>query len=232
MAAAEGYRVEYVALSELQRWPRNPKLHSEPELDASLERFGFTNPLMVDERSGKMVAGHGRLEALMRRQKAGLKPPRNIAKKGDEWLVPVIRGIAFKNDAEAEAYLVADNRLTERGGWNETALNEILKSLSETSSLDGTGYDLGDVEAMVRQVEQATSTAVVGATPEELLPKFQAAEIKQVVLYFESAQYDDVTARLEKVKEKLKLNSNTEVMVKLLEHWEAADGPVAEPANG
>lgn len=217
--AEKGYRVEYVPLAEVQRWPRNPKKHDEPGIDASLERFGFTEPLILDEKSGKLVAGHGRLEALQRRKAAGKTPPARIAMKGQDWMVPVVRGVAFKDVAEAEAYLLTSNRLVEIGGWDEAGLADILRDLSDTSTLLGTGFQQTDLDALDREVAAATAP-VVGASPDELLPKFLAAEIKQIVLYFEAPQYDVIVTRLEAAQKAMGVASNTEVFQKLLEHWE------------
>lgn len=231
MANDKGYRVEYVALSEVARWPRNPKKHDEPGLDASLERFGFTEPLVLDEKSGRLVAGHGRLEALQRRSAAGKATPLNIAVRGrdQEWMVPVVRGISFKDVTEAEAYLLASNRLTEVGGWDDATLAKMLQDLSESASLEGTGFAPVDVTGLLRSLE-AAEAPVLGLTPEERLPAFVAGQIKQVVLYFEAEQYDAVVTRLEAAQKRLGVTTNTEVFLKLLEHWESAINASPPPA--
>jgi hypothetical protein len=226
----KGYRVEYVALSELQRWPRNPKTHDEKGLDESLARFGFTEPLVLDETSGKLVAGHGRMEALQRWQTEGKQPPKNIAVKGKEWLVPVVRGIGFNNVQEAEAYLLASNRLTEIGGWDNDSLAEMLSSLQGADLLKGTGYQPADVEAVFREIQANAPIAQPGPTPAELESKFLAAEIKQVVLYFEGKEYDAVVNRLESVQKAENVVNNTDAVLKLLAFWEAQHAPV--PAAG
>lgn len=227
--AKEGYRVEYVELSEVVRWPRNPKKHDEAGIDESLERFGFTEPLVLDENSGKLVAGHGRLEALQRRKGSKKEPPKNIATKGDTWLVPVVRGIRFKDEAEAEAYLVASNRLVEVGGWDEEGLSAILNDLRESGSLLGTGYQSSDVDAMVREV-QAAGAPVMGMTPAEAHVGFLAAEIKQIVMYFEAPQYDTVVVQLANLQQRFGVASNTEVLLNLLQ-MAKADEPSPAPAS-
>lgn len=142
----KGYRIEYVPLDEIQRWPRNPKKHDEAGIDASLERHGFVDPMVMDEKTARLVSGHGRLEALQRRKAEGKEPPKNIATKGKEWMVPVLRGVAFKNEAEAEAYLIATNRLVERGGWDDAMVGDMLKGLGEVDAgLLGTGFSASEV---------------------------------------------------------------------------------------
>ena len=120
--SADELRIEYLPLSEIKRAFRNPKEHDLGEIHESMERRGFTSPMLMDDRSGRLVAGHGRLEALVQRKKDKKEPPRRIRVREDgEWLVPVVRGLRFKNAAEAEAYLIADNRIVELGGWDKQA---------------------------------------------------------------------------------------------------------------
>jgi len=102
----------YVPLGELQRWKRNPKQHNTEAMAASIERWGFTQPLLIDDATGRLVAGHGRLAALIQRRSTGGACPEGlqVAPTGD-WLVPTTRR-TFANEEEAEAYLLADNQIT------------------------------------------------------------------------------------------------------------------------
>lgn len=129
--------MEYVPLKDLRRWPRNPKRHDTASLDASVKRFGFRDPIEVDERTGRIVSGHGRLEDLERRVAAGEPPPDYVDIDGADWLVPVVRGGSFETDREAEAYLLAANRLTETGGWDDGMLAAALR---DQESLVGLGW--------------------------------------------------------------------------------------------
>lgn len=76
-----------------------------------------------------MVAGHGRLDALVALKEQDKEPPENIRIQKGEWQVPVIRGIRFKDKKELEAYLIADNQTTIAGGWDEVKLAEILEQM-------------------------------------------------------------------------------------------------------
>ena len=136
-----GISIDYVALEEVEGWPRNPKGHDLGRLGRSFERFGFTQPLLRDEKTGRLVAGHGRLEGLRQRKEAGEPPPDRIRVDADgRWLVPVLRGVSFATDAEAEAYLLADNRLVELGGWEEDGVAAILANLPPEDAGDLLGY--------------------------------------------------------------------------------------------
>jgi ParB-like chromosome segregation protein Spo0J len=58
-----------------------------------MARYGVVEPPVLDERTGRLVAGHGRLEAFAEARAVGLDAPEGVRvnAKG-EWLVPVIRG--------------------------------------------------------------------------------------------------------------------------------------------
>ncbi len=135
---SKGLSIRYEPLTAVVPDSRNPKQHSLETIRQSFERFGYAEAIVVDDRTGKLVAGHGRLEALLALQDAGEPTPEGIRSRGDAWLVPVQHGWSSKDDAEAAAFMVAANRLTETGGWDDDALAELLK---EQDSLLGLGYD-------------------------------------------------------------------------------------------
>lgn len=63
MAATNTY--EPVSIETVKPSPRNARTHSQAQVKqiaASIEEFGFTNPVLIDEAQ-TILAGHGRLEA-------------------------------------------------------------------------------------------------------------------------------------------------------------------------
>lgn len=151
MAKDEIY-IEYIPLSKLQKWDRNPKDHDIGQIHQSIDRFGFISPIIIDEKSGKMIAGHGRVDTLLQKKEAGEKPPERIKKRKSDWLVPVVRGVSFDSEIEAEAYGIADNRLTELGGWIDAQLAEVLSDLASKDSMEGIGYDKNDLDSLISQM--------------------------------------------------------------------------------
>ena len=145
-------RIEHLALSKLVEAPRNPKRHALEPLGASLARFGYVEPIILDERTGRIVAGHGRRESLLRMRANGDAPPSGVRSGDDDWLVPVVRGWSSKSDRDAEAYLIASNRHVELGGWDLEELAEMLQSLDAENALEGTGYLEDDVERLLAEV--------------------------------------------------------------------------------
>ncbi len=141
---SDARRIEYVPLSSLKSAKSNPKKHADTDVKTSIGRFGYVEPMVVDERTGLLVAGHGRKDALTGMKAAGQDAPDGVTSTGGEWLVPVLRGWESRSDIEAKAYLLASNQLTALGGWDNASLTEMLKELSDAGALDGVGF--GDAE--------------------------------------------------------------------------------------
>jgi len=128
-------RLEYLPLAEVQGAPANPKLHHEATIEASITRFGYVEAVAMDERTGRLVAGHGRIADLRRREASGEPPPEGlIADDEHGWLLPVQRGWASSDDAEAEAYLIASNRTSELGGWDDPELLAMTQRIEQADA--------------------------------------------------------------------------------------------------
>jgi ParB/RepB/Spo0J family partition protein len=97
--------VTYQPIGSIVPDSNNPRKHSREQIRAianSIEAFGFNAPVLVD-KANRIVAGHGRLEA---------------AKSLQLEDVPVIR-LEHLSEHQAKAYMLADNKLTDRSSWDE-----------------------------------------------------------------------------------------------------------------
>jgi DNA modification methylase len=125
-----------VELSKLRPWDGNPRLHSPEQIAqiaASMQEFGFTNPLLIDEK-GLLIAGHGRLQAL---QALGQKSAGAIEVKG-------------LSKAQKTALLVADNKLALNASWDMAALSSILSELDHANfQMDLTGFTAPEIESIL-----------------------------------------------------------------------------------
>lgn len=197
-------RIEYVDISEIQPEPRNPRVHKSIEdVRASIRRFGFVDPIIHDDRTGKMIAGHGRIEALteIRRDwlstpKSKRKVPGGITVKGDKWSVPVVFGWESQDDAEAHGLLIALNRHAETGGWDEPMLLSLLGEIAESvRGLEGVGYTDEDQAALQRLVEasgQAVDAAAEWAAAG--MPEYGSEDLKgafRTVIHFRTMEDAD-----------------------------------------
>lgn len=166
-------RIEYVSFEEISKWPRNPKDHDLHELRKSFNRWGFIKPVLIDEGTKLLVAGHGRIEALGILKAGEHDPPKGVKVENGTWKVPVLRGVKFADQNEAEAFLLADNRLGEIGGWDQDLLTEMLGELVDVdNALDGMGYDIVDVMEMMGEPlegEEGTSPSLGEDSTKEFL---------------------------------------------------------------
>ena len=127
--------ITYRNVSELKTNPRNPRIHSKNQirqLAASISAFGFNIPIVVDGE-GQLIAGHGRLLAC---QHLG-------------WTdIPTIC-LDHLTATQAQAFMIADNRLAEIAVWDDQLLAEQLKELSLLDldfNLDVIGFDMGEID--------------------------------------------------------------------------------------
>ena len=139
-------RIEYIPLSDIKSAPRNPKKHS-PDISGAIDRFGYADAVILDERTGRLVAGHGRKAALEGMKAKGESPPDGVEDRDGDWLVPVQRGWSSRSDAEADAFLVAHNKLTEAGGWDDTELGKLLAGLGDDAA--GLGVDDKELSSLL-----------------------------------------------------------------------------------
>jgi DNA modification methylase len=143
-AKSRNLRIQYASLASLKPDPANPRLHGKRQVEQiarSIQTFGFNVPILVD-RSGCVIAGHGRLAAAKL-----LKLDR----------VPIIR-IEHLSDAQMRAFMIADNRLTENSVWDDRLLAEQLKALAVLEldfSIDVTGFEMGEIDVMIEDLAPA-----------------------------------------------------------------------------
>lgn len=224
----DALRIEYVSLSELKRAFRNPKDHDIGAIDASMDRFGFTTPIAVNEGTGRLVAGHGRLDTLQQRKASGLPAPRRIREENGEWKVPVLRGLAFDTDEEAEAYLLADNRISELGGWDDYQLAEVLSDIAASENLHGIGWDASEIDNLLKELGDAeigsvakTGEKLLGATPEEKYhEQYMTTTVRQIQLVMSQDEYEWALSALEEVLEAEGVYTNTDAILLLLKRWQ------------
>lgn len=165
-AVQDELRVEWVPLRELATWPANPKAHDHATLGESFERFGFIDPIIVDEGTGKIVAGHGRRDRLLVMFSSGEEPPGRVRVRDDgEWLVPVLRGVRFASEHEAEAYLLANNQIGIKGGYHDGLLAEMLQRHDE--NIAGLGWDQDEIDGLVARAARSSELPPPETAPQD-----------------------------------------------------------------
>lgn len=134
-------RVEQITLDKLCLSPSNPRTHSKKQIKqiaSSIERFGFTSPLLVSD-DFEIIAGAGRLLA---------------ARQLGMARVPVIR-LSHLNETERRAYVIADNQLATKAGWDREILAIELGSLIELDfDIPAIGFEPSEIEIILGEAAQ------------------------------------------------------------------------------
>lgn len=159
---APGLSSLLVPIDSLTPYPGNPREGDVEAIRKSIRRFGVQKPIVVQEDSRQIVAGNHLWLAM--KEEGATEIPASLTPLSDE---------------EAKAYLIADNRTAELGGYNEVDLAAILRDIRDNGDLDGTGYSPREVEKFLARVERETSSGIPElAFSEELMEEHQ-----YVVLY-------------------------------------------------
>jgi DNA modification methylase len=143
-------------LSSLRPYSRNARTHSAKQIAqiaASIRAFGFNNPVLID-KDGVIIAGHGRVAA---------------AKTLGHETVPVIR-LDHMSEAQKRAYILADNKLAEKAGWDTEILAIELQNLMEFDldfDISITGFDMPEIDVLMAGLDaKAAKPDPADAVPE------------------------------------------------------------------
>ena len=143
-------KLQEVATSSLKPYDKNARVHTEDQVNKiaeSIKQFGFLTPCIID-RENNIIAGHGRKMAA---EKLGLQT------------VPCVY-IDDLTEEQRRAYILADNRLTELGGWDDEILEQELREIYSSGFEIGlTGFEFNiddDQEAKPEDVEINPVTAL------------------------------------------------------------------------
>nr|WP_237684470.1 site-specific DNA-methyltransferase [Pseudaminobacter soli] len=130
----------------MKPYAKNAKTHAPDQVTkiaASMAEFGWTVPVLVSAE-GEVIAGHGRILA------AGALGLANV---------PVIV-LEHLSEAQRRAYRIADNKLTELGGWDDSLLSDELQALSaDRFDLSLTGLDEADLDRLMGELGMSTGAA-------------------------------------------------------------------------
>lgn len=147
-------RIELVPVAQLKPHPRNARTHSRKQVAqvaASIKRFGFCNPVLIDD-DNQIIAGHGRVEAAKQLGLSG---------------VPCLR-LSHLSTAEKRAYVLADNKLAEKAGWDRELLAIELQELIDIDfEVELTGFEVPEIDVILEDGDAAKAEA---SGPEDRVP--------------------------------------------------------------
>ena len=149
--------IVYRPVDQLKLDPTNPRRHSKKQVRQianSIELFGFIVAILTD-RYGNVIAGHGRLLA---------------AKLLGITEVPTLC-LDHLTSAQARAFMIADNRLTENSVWDDRLLAEQLKDLSLLGldfDIEVTGFEMGEIDLRIASLDEPCDPS---DDPADVLPE-------------------------------------------------------------
>jgi hypothetical protein len=104
------------------------------------ENLASTIQILIDD-DDHIIAGHGRVEA---------------AKGLNITTVPAVR-LSHLNEAEKRAYVIADNRLAEKAGWDPEILAIELQGLIDIGfAVEITGFETPDIDLLLEEFDDAS----------------------------------------------------------------------------
>lgn len=134
-------KIEYLPLDKLLCYEKNSRTHSDEQIDQlvnSIREFGFTNPVLIDEKN-ELIAGHGRLAA---------------AQILDMAQIPSIR-LSNLSEKQKKAYRIADNKLALNAGWNMQLLAEEISDLIDSEfDIELLGFNDAEIDEMLTVDDQ------------------------------------------------------------------------------
>ena len=146
-------QIEHVSTTSLRPYANNARTHSRAQIKqiaASITRFGFTNPILIGD-DDQVIAGHGRLAA---------------AKLLKMEQVPVVR-LSRLNAEERRAYILADNAIAQKAGWDQELLAIEFQHLIDTNfDMDLTGFSMAEIDLTL----DAANASSVAPDKDDLIP--------------------------------------------------------------
>jgi DNA modification methylase len=151
-------------VEDLKPCGANARTHSRKQIKqiaASIEKFGFTNPILVsDDR--EIIAGHGRAEA---------------AKILGITSVPTL-ALSHLSAEERRAYVLADNKLALNAGWDREILALELQGLIDLDfDVSVTGFSLAEVDLVLDEAGECDPDGM--DAEEDRIPSLAGAAVTQ-----------------------------------------------------
>lgn len=225
-------RVEYVPLDEVQGNPQNAKLHATEGIVEAMTRFGVIDLPVIDERTGLLVSGHGRVEAIRAAEEAGEDPPEGVRVDFGTWMVPVERGWYSADDDEALAAGIGLNAWVEKGGWDRPKLVDLLdeQSPNDMGGFYGLGFSETDREDLRRSLlpqgynpeSDGHGNARREASIDELAAEYRNKQVRTLVLDYPLDEYQEVIGLAGAARKTHGVEGNAELLMSLLRRWDAS----------
>lgn len=164
-------KITLMSIDNLQPYAQNSRTHSAPQVEQlamSLLKFGWTNPVLADDKG--IVAGHGRVLGAAEVYRIGKQitfPDGTPIPIGQ---IPVL-DVSGWDEARRRAYIIADNKLALNAGWDEDLLKVEIKALDAMDfNLDVIGFSDDELAELLAEIPEVNTDADPDDVPEVGLP--------------------------------------------------------------
>lgn len=218
-----GHPERHMKTSELKEKanPRNPRRISDEALTSlanSLATFGDLGCLVRNVVTGLLVSGHQRANIMdegevvieqryKKPNKQGTVAEGYVNHKGERYKY---REVKWEESAERAAMIAANKH---GGEWAGPELKELLLELdSGQFDITLTGFSMEELEAMMTAAPPER-----GSTPADQLEGYENSSVRQIVLILSVKEFEQTLPKLELLREKLEVDTNTEAILSAID---------------
>lgn len=193
---------EAIPLADITEHPDNPRRGDDVAVAESVRANGFYGAVLVHKETGHVLAGNTRLR---------------VAQEAGETSIP---GFWIDCDEKtAKRILLADNRVSDLAYYDDQLLLDMLQMVDdENGNLVGTGYDSSSMELLMQaaSAEEIMGGVRQGATPEDRVGAYAAADIRSLILPYDHDDYEIVADGLIALRSAMSLDTNADVILRLV----------------
>lgn len=198
-------QIEQVAIETLIPYKKNARVHSAEQINQianSIQEFGFTNPILTDEKYN-ILSGHGRYEA---------------AKKLKLKKVP-LRLIKNLTDAQKKAYIIADNQIASNSKWDNDTLNLELINLQKLDyEIDDLGFGKSELDKIFETPDFIETNDDILETDYETVDDFMPSQVRMVQLFLNSETEPKFKEMVVSLQNEYQTNNLTDTVFKAIEY--------------
>lgn len=220
-------------LAELKHYPGNARRGDVEAIRHSLRTLGQFRPLAVQASTDYVITGNHTMDGM-------------IAEGWEEADVIVLD----VDDDTARKIVLADNRTSDLGGYDERALLTLLREVGE--DLEGTGYDTDDFDDLLASIQEADadSPADLGGAPagsagaygpdsdgtntratpsySEYEEQYSSRATRFMALNYPLAQYAWIVGKLSAISDEEGVDNFAEAVLRLVEQRTGETAPPLE----
>lgn len=210
-------QIERVPIDSVRPFPGNPRIGHRPTLDESLDEHGLYKSIGVQRSTGYIIFGNNTWHALR-----------------DAGATEVAVHYLDVDDERAKRMNLVDNRANDKATYDERALLEFTADLD---TLDGTGYDPGDLDDIRASLEEAEAdtgfadeTDQTTHTRKGMQEKYDSYELgdqRQIMLQYVGNQYVWMVEQLAELGQRYGLDTNSAVVLRLVQEATGEQVPAA-----